>query len=270
MWNLLSNAIKFTPRGGCVQVRVRGTPRDVEISVGDTGQGIGPEFLPHVFERLRQGDGSTTRTHGGLGLGLAIVRHLVELHGGAVAAESPGISQGATFTVRLPLACPPRELPSEPVFNDPEFSDHHSIARSPVRSLDGLHVLVVDDEPDAREVFRLGLGTCGAKVTTASSAAEAYEKLQALRPDVLVSDIGMPGEDGFSLMRRVRQLAEAAGGRVPAVALTAYAGAEDRDRALLAGFQMHVPKPVEPLELAAALAAFVRRDNDASSAPRWR
>jgi PAS domain S-box-containing protein len=257
VWNLLANAIKFTPRGGRVQVRLERVNSHVEISVGDTGTGISPEFLPHVFDRFRQADQKTTRQHGGMGLGLAIVRHLVELHGGSVKAESGGEGQGSTFTVLLPVA--PVHAPDE------EAARVHPAARSTLPNfevfdrLDGLRLLVVDDEPDTREMLKAGLGQCGAEVFVASSAAEAMEFIEDSRPDLIISDIGMPEEDGYELMKRVRRLPAEAGGRVPAIALTAYARVEDRMQALRAGYQMQVPKPVELAELAAVAASLARR-----------
>jgi PAS domain S-box-containing protein len=257
IWNLLSNALKFTPRGGRVQVRLERVNSHVEIAVSDTGAGIVPEFLPHVFDRFRQADQRTTRQHGGMGLGLAIVRHLVELHGGTVMAESPGEGQGSTFTVLLPVA---------PVYQvGTEGERVHPAARDTLPSfdcvdrLDGLRVLVVDDEPDTRELLKAGLGQSGAQVTVAGSAAEALEAMQAAMPDLLISDIGMPGEDGYELIRRVRAQSEESGGRVPAIALTAYARVEDRMQALRAGYQMHVPKPVEMAELVAVAASLTQR-----------
>ncbi|HEX7316974.1 MAG TPA: PAS domain S-box protein [Pyrinomonadaceae bacterium] len=257
VWNLLANAIKFTPRGGRVQVRLERVNSHVEIAVNDTGAGIAPDFLPHVFDRFRQADQKTTRTHGGMGLGLAIVRHLVELHGGTVRAESEGEGHGATFTVLLPVA---------PVYHgEEETARVHPAARSmlpafeTVDRLDGVKVLVVDDEPDTRELLTAGLGRCGAEVLAVGSAAEAFEAVEKSPPDLIISDIGMPGEDGYELMRRVRGLPAASGGRVPAIALTAYARVEDRMQALRAGYQMHVPKPVELAELAAVAMSLVRR-----------
>jgi len=259
VWNLLSNAVKFTPRGGRVQVRLERVNSHIEVCVSDTGAGIAPEFLPHVFDRFRQADMGTTRHHGGLGLGLAIVRHLVELHGGTVRAESPGEGQGATFTVLLPVA---------PVYT-PEAAETrvHPAARETLPAfecpdrLDGLRVLVVDDEQDTREMLRAGLGHCGAVVTTAGSAAEALAEIRESPPDVLISDIGMPDEDGYQLVRKIRARPAEAGGRVPAIALTAYARTEDRLQALRAGYHMHVPKPVELAELVAVVSSLVRRGN---------
>jgi PAS domain S-box-containing protein len=257
VWNLLSNAIKFTPRGGRVQVRLERVNSHVEIAVSDTGAGITPEFLPHVFDRFRQADQKTTRRHGGLGLGLAIVRHLVELHGGTVRAESEGEGQGSTFTVLLPVAPVYAAEPSEGRVH-PASRETLPFFDCPDR-LDGLRVLAVDDEPDTRELLKAGLGHCGAVVTVVGSAAEAIEALRASTPDVLISDIGMPDEDGYALMRKVRALPAAEGGNVPAIALTAYARVEDRMQALRAGYQMHVTKPVELAELAAIIASLSRR-----------
>jgi CheY-like chemotaxis protein/anti-sigma regulatory factor (Ser/Thr protein kinase) len=247
-WNLLSNAVKFTPRGGRVLVRLAREGSHVELAVTDTGQGIDPRFLPRVFDRFAQQETSAARRQGGLGLGLAIARHLVELHGGTIRAESDGEGRGATFVVRLPLAppapaaTPPTALPA---------------ARPSLPGAPGLRarrVLVVDDEPDARELIRAILESGGASVATAASAEEAFESLRASPPDVLVSDVGMPREDGYSLIKRVRALSIEQGGRTPAVALTAYARAEDRARALAAGFDHHVTKPVEPQELLLVVA----------------
>jgi PAS domain S-box-containing protein len=254
IWNLVSNAIKFTPKGGCVQVRLERVNSHVEIIVTDTGQGIDPEFVPYVFERFRQADSSSTRVYSGLGLGLAIVRHLVELHGGTVRAHSEGEDKGATFTVKLPLI---------PV-HVKRHSDGHPYPtlvgvpfdNSP--ALNGVRVLIVDDEVDSREFLVAALEQCQAKVFAFASASEALEALSRLKPDVLVSDIGMPLEDGYSLIRKVRQLSAEQGGQIPAIALTAYARTEDRTRAIASGFQMHIPKPVEPTELATVVASLAR------------
>lgn len=257
VWNLLSNAIKFTPRGGRVQVRLERVNSHIEIAVSDSGSGIAPEFLPFVFDRFRQADQRTTRQHGGLGLGLAIVRHLVELHGGSVRAESAGAGQGSTFTVLLPVA-PVYQSTGTEVRVHPAARDTLPIYECPDR-LDGLKVLVVDDEPDTRELLKVGLGRCGAEVTAVGSAAEALAAITAEVPDLLISDIGMPDDDGYELIRRVRQLPAHSGGKVPAIALTAYARVEDRMQALRAGFQMHVPKPVELAELVAVAASLIQR-----------
>jgi PAS domain S-box-containing protein len=257
VWNLLSNAIKFTPRGGRVQVRLERVNSHIEIAVSDTGSGISSNFLPHVFDRFRQADQSTTREYGGLGLGLAIVRHLVELHGGTVRAESHGENQGSTFTVMLPLLTV-YQTDRETERVHPKASDAPPLADCPER-LDGLTVLVVDDEADTRELLSVVLTRCGAQVLTADSAAQAHDLLERLRPDILVSDIGMPGEDGYELIRRIRSLPVEKGGRIPAVALTAYARTEDRLRVLRSGYQMHLPKPVEVSELVAIVANLAGR-----------
>jgi PAS domain S-box-containing protein len=263
-WNLFSNAIKFTPRGGRVQILLERVNSHLEVSVIDTGEGIRPEFLPHVFDRFRQEDASTARRHGGLGLGLAIVKQLVELHGGSVRAKSAGPGQGATFVVSLPLmAVYSRSDASEVERRHPQAGGHAAMV-SPPRidlRLDGLKVLAVDDEADARSLVKRLLEDCGATVRTAGSASEALEAVRAERPDVLVSDIGMPGEDGYSLIRRVRALEAERGGLdpIPAVALTAYARSEDRMKAVLAGFQMHVSKPVEAAELLTMVASLAGR-----------
>jgi PAS domain S-box-containing protein len=260
VWNLLSNAVKFTPKGGRTEVRLERVNSHVEILVADTGAGITPEFLPHVFERFRQLDASTTRRHGGLGLGLAIVRHLVELHGGTVRVKSPGEGQGSTFIVGLPLSVA-HLTPGEAVRVHPrteELGPADPCRDDPALNLKGIRVLVVDDEPDARETLQQILEHCNAEVRTAGSAAEAMKLLESWRPDVLLSDIGMPGEDGYDLIRRVRELPAERGGRTPAAALTAFARGEDRRRALRAGFQMHVAKPVDLQELATVVASLAR------------
>jgi CheY-like chemotaxis protein/two-component sensor histidine kinase len=262
VWNLLSNAIKFTPKGGRVGVRLARHGSDVRIKVSDTGQGIPAEFLPHVFERFRQADGSTTRAHGGLGLGLAVVRHLVEQHGGTVSAESAGAQRGATFTVNLPLtavSAPPEKVQGRASAGAGREQPNGS------NLLAGLRVLVVDDQPDARELLSMVLERAGAEVLTADSAAAALEALRRTRLNVLVSDIGMPDEDGFHLIGRVRSLPSAEGGATPAVALTAYATEEDRQRSLAAGFEDHLPKPVEPAELVAIVARLAGREGGSSA-----
>ncbi|WP_441287362.1 hybrid sensor histidine kinase/response regulator [Sorangium sp. KYC3313] len=249
VWNLLNNAVKFTPRGGVVRIRLDRTDGSAEITVSDTGQGIESAFLPYVFEQFRQAESGTTRRHGGLGLGLTIVKSLVEMHGGTAHALSDGEGRGATFVVQLPLAAPPSHdrgrrlaaLPSASAGSD----------RPP--ELAALNVLVVEDEDDTRELLVTMLEQCGACVTAVSSAAEALLAVKALQPDVLVSDVAMPGEDGYVLIRKIRALPAASGGRTPAIALTAYARTEDRMRALRAGFNTHVPKPIEPAELLAVL-----------------
>ncbi|MGH9901582.1 MAG: ATP-binding response regulator [Pyrinomonadaceae bacterium] len=256
VWNLLTNAVKFTPKGGRVQVRLQRINSHVEIAVSDSGIGVSLEFLPHVFDRFRQADAATTRTHGGLGLGLSIVRQLVELHGGTVHAASEGEGKGTTFTVSLPFLA----IRSEPGAAErvhPAVSDSGLLDCPP--SLEGLRVLVVDDEADTRELLRAVLESCGSEVTTAASAAAALEALERERPDVLVSDLGMPEEDGYSLIAKVRALPAGRGGQTPAAALTAYTRAEDRMRVLRAGFQIHLPKPVEPAELVTVVANLAGR-----------
>jgi signal transduction histidine kinase/ActR/RegA family two-component response regulator len=254
IWNLLSNAIRFTGKGGRVQVALERVNSHVELSVSDTGAGIAPEFLPHVFDRFRQADSKITRQHGGLGLGLAIVRQLVELHGGSVRASSPGEGQGATFTVELPLMLVHHEEnPAQP-------REHPTLDRgaAPIEglpSLAGARVLVVEDDADARALMARVVEPHGATVVAAESGAEALRLVELLRPDVLISDIGMPGMDGYELIRRVRELGAARGGATPAIALTAFARSEDRTRALLSGYQLHLAKPVAPAELVVAIAS---------------
>jgi CheY-like chemotaxis protein len=250
-WNLLVNAVKFTPGGGRVRVRVERDERELRLRVTDTGKGIRADSLPHLFERFWQADGSATREHGGLGLGLAIVHHLVGLHGGQVRAESAGEGMGSTFTVTLPV---PAVLPEA----KPEALPGAE-AQAPEVRLDGVTVLLVEDAADARELIALMLRERGAVVGTASTAAEAMERLKGSMPDVLVSDIGLPGEDGHSLLRKVRAWAEARDQWVPAIALTAYASAEDARRAYRAGFQVHLAKPLEPATLIEAVAKLAGR-----------
>jgi len=254
VWNLLSNAIKFTPKEGRIQLSLARVDSHVELTVADNGRGIDPSFLPYLFERFRQADSSTTRAYGGLGLGLAICRHLVELHGGTIEAYSEGASHGSTFVVRFPM------LSLQPV--DPTAQRAHPSLARPVLleyppELRGLKVLVVDDEPEARELLLTLLAEGGAETRQASSAVEALDAI-AERPDVVISDIGMPGMDGYELIRRIRALPSDMGGRTPAAALTAYARAEDRRQALRAGFEMFVPKPVEPAEFLQVVATLAR------------
>jgi PAS domain S-box-containing protein len=249
-WNLLVNAVKFTSAGGQVRVRVARAEREVSLSVSDTGKGIRADFLPHLFERFWQADGSATREHGGLGLGLAIVHHLVGLHGGSVRAESAGEGRGATFSVSLPVPAVLPEVQAEAL---------PGAEVAPGVNLDGVRVLLVEDAPDARELIALMLRERGARVRTANTATEAMERLQEDLPDVLVSDIGLPGEDGHALLRRARAWAEAKDQWVPAIALTAYAGAEDARRAYRAGFQVHMAKPLEPATLLEAVARLAGR-----------
>jgi PAS domain S-box-containing protein len=256
VWNLLSNAVKFTPKGGRVQVRVEQRDASVEIFVADTGKGIAKSFQPHVFERFRQEEGGSSRSHGGLGLGLSIVRQLVELHGGSVRVSSDGEGRGSTFTVTLPSAPErPRERPSE----RPGLAIKRGPHSACPPELEGLSVLIVDDEEDAREMVRAMLESCGACLQLASSVAEALEVFERAPPALLVSDIGMPDRDGYALIESVRSRSRALGGDVPAIALTAYARSEDRTRALMAGYDSHVPKPVEPVELLAVVASLAVR-----------
>ena len=248
VWNLLSNAVRFTPAGGRIEISLREVDDQSEIRVTDTGIGIHPDFVPHVFERFRQADSSITRAHGGLGLGLAIVRHLVELHGGTVDAESTGEGHGAAFTVRLPIR------PDVPAIAQRTDSTGRI---DPPRSLRGTRVLVVDDDPDAREILRAMLEDAGATVATTASATETRAIMGHLRPDLLIADIGMPNEDGYSLIRSVRALESDMTGHVPAIALTAHARAEDIDRAFASGFQIHVAKPVDASQLLSTIATLV-------------
>lgn len=248
IWNLLSNAIKFTPKGGRINVRLRQVESDLEIAVSDSGVGIDTEFLPYVFERFRHADSSTLRAHGGLGLGLAIVRHLAEAHGGSVNAYSEGVGKGSTFTVRIPISA---------VSADPA-PERRQRACAEV-SLANLHVLVVDDQPDARDVVTLTLQDAGAEVIAVASADEAVDTLAGNTFHALVVDIGMPVHDGYWLIRVVRALPTDRGGRTPAIALTAYATAQDRRDAIAAGYDRHIAKPVEPDELCAVVAAVVGR-----------
>ncbi len=253
VWNLISNAIKFTPSGGRVTVELAHSEGQFEIIVSDTGQGIAPELLPFVFDRFRQADSSITRQQGGLGLGLAIVRHLVELHGGTVSADSPGLDCGATFRVTLPTLVTQAE--ASPKFAGASVKDAGEIDWQSLPSLSGLKVLAVDDEADARYLLESLLRMSGAEVRTANGLIEAHAVVEDWHPDLLVSDIGMPDGSGYDLIRQIRQREKSAGSYLPAVALTAYGRPEDRLRALSAGFQMHVPKPVEPAELIAVLAS---------------
>jgi PAS domain S-box-containing protein len=250
VWNLLTNAVKFTPSGGRVTVRLGRPDAEVRLTVSDTGAGIAPDFLPFVFDRFRQAETGTARRHGGLGLGLAIVRHLVELHGGTVEAASPGVGQGATFTVALPRLVGEGGAPGGPAAAGRPAADHR---------LPGVRVLVVDDENDSRAMLAAVLEGQGAAVTSAGSADEAVAAFERARPDIIVSDIAMPGQDGYSLIRRIRALGPEGGGRTPAVALTGRVTADDRTRALAAGFQAHVAKPIDTAELLEAVAALAGR-----------
>jgi signal transduction histidine kinase len=255
IWNLLSNAIKFTPRGGQVEIRLREAGANAVLQVTDSGIGIRPDFLPYVFDRFRQAESTLTRSHGGLGLGLSIVRHLVELHGGTVEVESAGEGQGASFAVRLPLRA---EL-AEGAPADLGQASSSSRVWSLPDLLKDIRVLVVEDEADTRDLLVTALEQCGAAVAAFASVAEGLAELDRAVPDVLVSDIGVPFEDGYSLIRKVRERKPADGGNVPAAALTAYARPEDRLRALEAGFQTHLAKPVDPSEFVATVARLAGR-----------
>jgi CheY-like chemotaxis protein len=253
-WNLLTNAIKFTPKDGRVDVLLERVNSHLEVTIHDSGIGINAEVLPYVFERFRQADSSTTRSYGGLGLGLSIVKNLVELHGGTIRAHSEGEGHGATFVVSLPLA----------PLRSGERREHPTRARSSLAEVDsvdlsGVKVLVVDDEPDARELLKRMLSQCEADVETAASGMAGLEAIQSRKPDVIISDIGMPGMDGYEFIRKVRGLLPAEAGKTPAIALTAFARSEDRTKAMLAGYQVHVSKPIEPQELVATVGSLVRQ-----------
>src|SRR5688500_1282918 len=251
IWNLLSNAVKFTPQGGEIKIRIEQERSHAKVTVQDTGQGIDPEFLPRVFDRFRQADSSTTRSFGGLGLGLAIVRHLVELHGATVSAESEGAGTGASSSATFPLLTERAAAVAQGV----EFHAAES------RSLDGLRVLLVDDEPEAREIISTVIGRTGAEVKACISASDALSKLAEWRPDVILSDIAMPEEDGYSFIGKVRSLPREKGGETPAAALTAYARDEDRNQALAAGYQMHIAKPIGASQLVTMVAKLAGRDS---------
>jgi PAS domain S-box-containing protein len=256
VWNLLSNAVKFTPQGGRVETQLERVDPHIRITVSDTGKGISPDFMPYVFDRFHQSDASSARRHGGLGLGLALVKYLVELHGGTIEAASAGEGQGATFNVTLPV-----RAVATPIGE----AEGATVAVKSSGELAGVRALVIDDEKDARELLEAALEHYGADVIAVSSAAEAYTLITTTptqeRPDVMVTDIGMPDEDGYSLISRVREWEWARGAYIPAVALTAYGRAEDRMRALKAGFQMHVAKPVDPDELVIVIRSLVTRPN---------
>jgi CheY-like chemotaxis protein/anti-sigma regulatory factor (Ser/Thr protein kinase) len=256
LWNLLMNAVKFTPKGGRIQAHLQRVNSHVEIVVSDTGQGIAPAMLPFVFDRFRQADSSSTRTQGGLGIGLALVKHLVELHGGTVVAQSSGEGAGSTFIVKLPL--PVAEIPVGLVPRAHPSAPSADALPGVVR-LDGLRVVVVDDDPEAVALVEAILAGVGATVRTCLDARGALQTLRQWRPDVVVSDIEMPVEDGYSLIRKVRALDPEEGGRTPAVALTAYGRTQDRMRSLAAGYNMHVSKPVDPGELTTIIASVAAR-----------
>jgi two-component system CheB/CheR fusion protein len=257
IWNLVSNAIKFTPAGGGVEVELEPLDSHAEIRVRDTGMGISAEFLPYMFDRFRQGDSSSTRSHGGLGLGLTIVRHLTELHGGTVFAESPGVGKGTTITVRLPLVSNERSLSG---LTEGELFDLE-VNSDDIPKLTGLQILIVDDDIALLEVMTTMLEDYGVQVTAASSASQAMDAIAANPSmyDVLLCDLAMPGQDGYTLMRQIRALSAEQGGQIPAAALTAYVREEDRLKALKAGFQMHIAKPVAPNHLALMIAKLAGR-----------
>ena len=272
IWNLLSNAIKFTPRGGTVKIKLERGQTSAHLTVSDTGEGISAEFLPYVFDRFRQAEGSISRKQGGLGLGLAVVRHLAELHGGSVSAASEGLGKGSTFTADLPLAEERRD-PARAEERRLEVERRQGLRRGLTR-LDGIHVLLVEDDDDSRNLLTMMLKRQGAEVTTAKSAAQAFRAFTQLtestsedssiglslsRPDVVISDIGMPEEDGYELIQRVRRLPVNMGGLIPAIAVTGYATRKDRERALESGYQVHMAKPIEQTELLSAIATLVKK-----------
>jgi len=256
VWNLLTNAVKFTPKGGRIQVKIQRINSHVEIVVSDSGVGISKEFLPYVFDRFRQADATTTRIHGGLGLGLSIVRQLVDLHGGSVSVHSEGEGKGTTFTITLPFVGVLSQNDAESVH---PTQGEEVISFDGLPSLQGLKVLVVDDEADTRELISEVLRECGSEVITSNSAADALVALEEHKPDILISDLGMPDEDGYSLISKIRALPDERGGQIPAAALTAYARAEDRMRVLRSGFQFHLPKPVDSAELVTVVASLAGR-----------
>ncbi|CAN5925708.1 hypothetical protein BH11MYX4_BH11MYX4_20450 [soil metagenome] len=258
VWNLLTNATKFTPSGGSIRVVLRRAGPQLELAVTDSGRGIEPSFLPLVFERFKQADASTTKSHGGLGLGLSITKSLVEMHGGTITAASDGLDQGATFIVRFPVTAAHQTSGSAAREARREHAGLSAMSFDPPAELRGLRVLVVDDEPDTRDMIAAVLAACRSHVFIAPSVEEAMAAFESRLPDVILSDIGMPDADGYELIRRVRARPRAAGGATPAACLTGYASSEDRRRALLAGFTMHLPKPIDPAELVAVVASLAR------------
>jgi CheY-like chemotaxis protein len=263
-WNLFSNAVKFTPKQGQVSVKIEQRSSDVCVSVSDSGIGIKPEFLPYIFDRFRQADGSTTRSQGGLGLGLAIVRHLVDLHHGDVRVQSDGQHLGATFTITLPIARPAMIKSGVP--ESATYATGNGSARPDAHILNGLKILVVDDEADSRELVATILTRSGGEVRCSPSAADALQAFKEWQPDLLVSDLAMPNEDGYSLLKKIRKLRTKRAREIPAVALSAYASDEDRAISLSKGFQMHLPKPIEPDKLVTSVAEAVGREAVASVA----
>ena len=262
IWNLLTNAIKFTQEGGRVGVFIEPSNDCIEVRIVDTGEGISPDLLPHVFERFRQAADATTRRHTGLGLGLAIVRQLVELHGGTVHAVSEGVGRGATFIVRLPNSTGQARKDQAVPLGERRSADSAASPMPRLPRLDGLHILVVDDDPDGRTLTALVLTQAGASVKAVASVREAHQMLEVERPDVLVSDLGLPEEDGYLLIQHIRQHEAEHGGFLPAVALTGYARAEDRARVLAAGFQAHLAKPVDPIDLTTAIVAMTHHQSN--------
>lgn len=259
IWNCLANAVKFTPSGGLVRVHLERNGSLALVTISDTGAGISQEFLPHVFGRFQQADGALTRTHTGLGLGLAIARHLVEIHGGTIEAASEGLGKGATFTVALPLAVARPNRSGSPEGQSVASQERSLPDESALPNLHGLRILTIDDEADTRDLIRTVLESCGAEVVTAGSAREGLDSLAGWNPHVLICDIGMPGEDGYSVIRKVRATERSA--NLPAIALTAYVRVQDRMRALEAGYQMFLPKPVEATELRSTVASVVERNS---------
>jgi signal transduction histidine kinase/ActR/RegA family two-component response regulator len=268
VWNLLSNAIKFTPSGGRILVRVERAGEDLQIQVSDSGQGIGPDFLPFIFERFRQADGTTTRQQGGLGLGLAIVRHLIELHGGTIEADSAGENKGSTFTIKLPLA-PQDTKGRKKLAKDQQARETTRASFAPLPPLDNVKVLLVDDDADTLQILSVMLIESRATVQTASSVAQALEILEWYQPNVLVSDLAMPGEDGYSLINKIRAGEALTERQMPVVALTSYVRVEDRAQALSAGFNMFVPKPVQPDELITAIASLAEVETAGENRPSF-
>jgi CheY-like chemotaxis protein len=265
IWNLLSNAVKFSNEGGRVEARLARAGNKIEIAVSDTGVGIDPEFMPHVFERFRQANGALTRGHGGLGIGLAMARHIVEMHGGDISASSPGKGQGATFKIELPLASMASASRTPGAERRPAVSDWpHEKGRKATEErqrLDGLRILLVESNRNIVERLRGIFNERGAEVITATSTSEAMSALEQRRPDALISDIAAPNQDGYELIREVRERETEHGGGIPAIAITASASAEDRVRALASGFQMHIARPIDPEEMIAVVASLVGRIN---------
>jgi CheY-like chemotaxis protein len=260
IWNLLSNGIKFTQRGGSVRIQLSTFETSVRITVTDTGEGISAEFLPYVFDRFRQAEGSISRKQGGLGLGLAVVRHLVELHGGGVSAESEGFGKGSTFRVDLPMVAERRD-PARAEERRREMERRRNLGGHKVR-LDGVHVLLVEDDEDSRKLLGTMLKQHGADVTAAASVTDALTLFSEKVPDIMVSDIGMPEQDGYELIRKIRALPPEKGGGIPAIALTGYATRKDRERSLSAGFHNHIAKPIEQRQLVTAIASLVGKTSN--------